>query len=293
MSTQSNGTSVMLQGRIVWGLGQNLSEGQLKKDQQTKTVIIDPATGQGTVEYGFGLAVLKVDPRTNQWSTEYQKAYQALHGEAMTMFPSGQIPPQFAMKYKDGDTAVDEQGRPYSQREGHANHIIISCTTQIPIKFFKWDGQQNVLVTNGVKVGDYVNVQLNIKAHPAVGRGKAGLYTNPSAVQLIAEGKAIINTPSGDQLFGQAPPSYVGQVEAPVIGQMPNVAPAPQAYAPAPQMPGQAPAAPQYAQPPVQHDPHYGVLPQHHQPVAPQQNVQAPPQQGTMAMPTMPPIPQR
>lgn len=292
--TQSNGNSVMVQGRLVWTLGADMFKGNQKKDQNTKQVVIDQKTGQPVVEYGFGLAVPKIDPRTGQFTAEYVKVYQALQAEALTLFPSGQIPPSFSMKYKDGDTAIDDKGVAYSTREGYANHIVISCTTRIPIKYFIYQGGNNILVNDGIKNGDYVNVQLNIKAHPASGTYKAGLYVNPSAVQLIAAGPEIINTPSGDQMFGMAPPVYAGQAITPTAPVMPGMgqpAMQPPQYAQAPQQPPMAPpAAPQYAQP-AQAQPHYDVLPQTFQPPqAPAygQPPMAPPAAPQYAQPVMP-----
>lgn len=269
MTTQTNGNSVLVQGRLIWTLGQNLFEGKQKTNMQTKQVVIG-VDGKPVVEYGFGLAIPKIDPRTNQQTAEFVKIWQALYAEAMTLFPNGQVPPSFAMKYKDGDTAIDEKGIPYAKREGYAGHLVISCTTQIPIKYFIFENGNNVLVNTGIKCGDYVCAQLNIKAHPAVGQSKAGLYVNPSAVQLISSGKEIINTPSGDQIFGQAAPAYAGQVDAPVAPTMPGYGAQPPV---APQYGQNAPAMPAYGQQSQapQHDPHYGVLPPNHQPqTAPQ-----------------------
>jgi hypothetical protein len=266
----NNGTSLMIQGRLVWTVGKTLFEGQVRKDQNTHQIIYGE-DGQPVMSYGFGLAIPKIDPRTGQPTEIYKQVWEALHREAFTLYPSGHLPPQFAMKYKDGD-GVDHNGQPFANREGHANHLILACTTQIPFKCFRWEGGNNIVVNDGIKCGDYVNVQLNIKAHPAKGQGKPGLYLNPSAVQLIQAGKEIINTPSGDQIFGMTAPAYAGQVVAPEQAAMPNYG-----QAPAP-MPGMTPQQQQYnamapaptAAPVPAAQPHYGVLPTHHQPaVAP------------------------
>ena len=266
MAPQSNGNNLVVQGRIVWNIGSNLFEGKQKTDYNTNAPVFDQA-GNPKIEYGFGLAIPKTDPTTGQPTAEFTKVWEALHKEAFTLYPSGQIPPGFAMKFKDGD-GIDHTGKSYADREGHAGHIILMCTTQIPIKYFLFQGGNNILVNEGIKTGDYVNVQLNIKSHPAKGQGKAGLYLNPSAVQLIQPGKEIINAPSGDQIFGQAAPSYVGQAVADTAPSMPQgmtqeaaiMQPTPAMGAPA--MPAQAVPAPQA-------QPHYGVLPQTHQPVVP------------------------
>ncbi len=295
--TQSNGNNLLLQGRIVWTSGSSLFAGSQKKDYNTNAPIVGD-DGQPVVEYGFGLAIPKVDPRNGQHTAEFTKIWQTLHQEAFTLYPSGQIPKDFAMKFKDGDSDVDDKGIPYSKREGYAGHIVLSCTTRIPIKFFIFQGGNNILVNDGIKNGDYVNVQLNIKAHPAKGRGKAGLYVNPSAVQLIQPGKEIINTPSGDQMFGMQAPVYNGVAEAYVAPQMP--AQAAPSYPQQPAMPAQPYQAPPAA---PQAQPHYGILPEQHQPAAPSypqqpampaQPYQAPPAAQPAyngQAPTMPPMP--
>lgn len=272
MTQQSNGSGLIVQGRIVWGSG-NLFSGSHLKDERTKQPLYNQ-DGSPKIQYGFGLAIPKMGP-DGQWHPEFLKVWNTLNAEALTLFPGGNIPPTFAMKFKDGDKDVDHRGELYSKREGYAGHIVLSCTTFLTIKWFRFEGGNNIMVNDGVKVGDYVNVQLNVKAHPAVGQGKAGLYVNPSAVQLIQAGKEIINTPSGDQLFGMAAPVYQGQVEAPVAPTMPM-------SAPGPSMPQQPAYAPPVAAPAAQ--PHYGVVPPSHQP-APT------PAAAPGGMPSMPPMP--
>jgi len=56
--TQSNGSNLLVQGRIIWTLGSNLFEGKQKTNMQTKAVIVGN-DGKPVVEYGFGLAVLE------------------------------------------------------------------------------------------------------------------------------------------------------------------------------------------------------------------------------------------
>ena len=287
-TAQSNGQSLMLQGRIVWTSG-NLFAGQVKKDDRTKQVVLD-RDGKPVIVFGFGLAVPKIDSRTGQFTDAWVKLYQTLQAEALTLYPGGHIPQGFSFKYKDGDVDVDKSGVPYAKREGYAGHIVIACTTQLPIKYFRFEGGNNILVNDGFKNGDYVNVAINIKAHPAVGQGKAGIYVNPTAVQMIQAGAEIINTPSGDQLFGAAAPAaYAGQVVAPQAPSMPNMGHAPQGYPNQPAMSPMGAPAPQYAAPV---DPNYAVIPPQHQPQP--QNAPAMPPMGAPApqqgYPTMPPM---
>lgn len=284
---QSNGTNLFIQGRLIWIAG-NLFAGKAKLDFNTKAPVIGK-DGQPVIEYGFGLSIPKIDPRTGAQCEDYVKLWEALHKEAFTLFPGGQIPPDFAMKYKDGDIAIDKHGKRYSEREGYPGCLVLTCTTQIPVKYFRFEAGNNILINEGIKCGDYVNAQLVIKAHPAIGQGKAGLYVNPGAVQLIQAGKEIVNAPNGDQIFGQNIPAYAGQVvadtapampgqvplaPAPLAPAMPGVAPMTPTPGIAPQVPGQVPAAP-----------HYGVIPATHQPTpAPQ----APPVPGPGQVPLAP-----
>jgi hypothetical protein len=279
----SNGRSVLVQGRIVWTTG-DLFKGRARTDFNTRAVKLN-AQGEPMMEYGFGLAVPK-SALQQAGQGQPGEVWAAMHEEAYTLFPSRQIPPSFAMKYKDGD-GIDDKGVPFAQREGYAGHIVLACTTSIPIKFFRWENGQNILINEGIKCGDYVNAQLNIKAHPAIGQGKAGLYLNPNAVQFLGYGKEIINTPSGDALFGvTAPQMPVGASATPVAPQgaqmlVPTGGPT-TGYAQA--------ATPNYAQPQMPQAapaPHYGVLPPQHQPAYAQpQMPQAAPQ--GYAPPAMP-----
>lgn len=309
MSQQAAGAgrSVMVDGRIVWSSG-DLFKGRQKTDQNTKQPRRN-AAGELMMEYGFGLAVLK-SALQQTGPGQPGEIWGAMYAEALTMYPNGQVPPSFAMKYKDGDT-IDDKGQPFNLREGYAGHLVFACTTSLPIKWFRWENGGNVLVNDGIKCGDYVRVNLQIKAHAAHGQGKAGLYLNPNMVQLLGAGKEIINTPSGDAVFGNAAPAMPQGAIPFNPGPMPG-APAqyqpPQQFAPpqAAQPHYQPPAQPSY-QPPVAAappQPHYGVVPPAHQPPpggmpapmpAPQQQwAPQPPvqQQQYPPQPGFPPVPQ-
>ncbi len=287
MANESIGKTVMVQGRIVWLAG-DLFKGKVKTDFNTRQVLIDPKTGSPKVEYGFGLAVPK-SILGQAGPGQPGEIWTAIHQEAYTLYPSQQLPPGFAMKYKDGD-GIDDQGKPFNLREGYAGHLVFACTTTLPIKFFKFENGNNILINEGIKCGDYVNVQLNIKAHPPKDRGKAGLYLNPNAVQFLGFGKEIINTPSGDAIFGtQAPPMPSGASATPLVPQAGMLVPPSQmaGYA----QPPQAYPQPQYQQPqatpqmPQQVQPHYAVVPV---PLQPQQ----PPMMPGYAQPMQPGVPQ-
>lgn len=247
--SNSEGRVAMAQGRIVWVVGgrsENLFKGNAQTIFGSNTPKLSP-TGEQQVQFGFGLAISKAELATPVGGDLWLK----MHEEAYLMFPSRVIPPAFAMKFKDGD-GIDDQGKSFALREGHQGCLVFALTTNLPIRYFKWENGQNVQISDGIKCGDYVNVQVMVKSHAAIGQGKAGLYLNPMAVQLVAQGKEIINAPTGDQVFGVTMPGApVGYVPPPA----PTAPPLPVVTAPAPMMP--APAAPAA---------HYGVLPPQHQP---------------------------
>jgi len=282
MST-TQGKTVMVQGRIVWVSG-DLFKGQQKKDHQTKQPMTDKQ-GQPVIEYGFGLAVPKSSLTENP-----DELWASLHSEGLSLYPSGQLPPDFAMKFKDGDTDLDQHGVPFSQRTGYPGCVVLACTTRIPIQYFKFEDGKNFQINEGIKCGDYINVQLGIKAHPSINRGKPGLYLNPNAVQLIGFGEAIINTPNGDQIFGGvAPATPQGASATPIAPQAGNLIPQGQptpVAAPmvAPVMPVQQPVA-------VAPAPHYAVLPQNHQPAAAPMPAQPPVMDQAEAVPNFAPQP--
>ena len=235
------------------------------------------------IEWGFGLAIPK-SALQQTGAGQPGEVWAAMHEDAFTLFPSRQIPPSFAMKFKDGD-GIDDKGISFANREGYAGCIVLACTTNIQPKFYRWEGGTNIQITEGIKCGDYVNVQLNIKAHPAVGQQKAGIYVNPGMIQFLAYGKEIINTPDPMTVFGnQAPPIPPGGSAVPLAPtgfQTPQGDYGQQAQPQQPQQYQQQQPAPGYGQPPMQSPmqpqapitPHHGVLPQQFQQQQPQQPV--------------------
>lgn len=295
--SESSGSTVMIQGRIVWTSG-DLFKGRPKTDQMTKQPRIGK-DGQPIIEYGFGLAVPKSAIAAGHGPGQPGEFWAAMHREAMSLYPGAQsIPPAFAMKYKDGD-GIDDQGRPFAQRAGYKDCLVLACTTTLPIKYFKFDPatNKNFQVNEGIKCGDYVQVQLQIKAHAGIGNAKAGLYLNPMAVRFIGYGEPIVNTPSGDEIFGVgAPPALPPGASATPVGPagfitavggqaMPGMSATP--AMPPMQAPQFAPQAGVPQTPAAMPAPNYGVMPQGFQ-QAPQ--MAPPPMQMPQAgAPVMPP----
>src|SRR3990167_833452 len=201
MSQTSAGRRLMLQGRIVWTSG-DLFKGKVQTDDNGRPKTNDK--GEQSIVYGFGLAVPK-SVLTQVAPGQPGEIWSAIHEETYLLYPSRQLPPDYAWKYKDGDS-VDHNGEQFSNREGYPGCLVFACTTMIPIKYFRYENNQNFQINEGIKCGDYVNVQLEVKAHGPVNRGKAGLYINPVAVQFLGYGKEIVNTPSGNQIFGAGTP---------------------------------------------------------------------------------------
>lgn len=277
--SQQEGKDVIVQGRIVW-VGGDLFAGRKKIDMNTKQIRRDKE-GNEVQEYCFGLAVptseLQVD-------ADYKGSiWYAMHAAANALYPSGHVPKDFAWKYDDGN-GIDHRGQPFASREGYANCLVFKLTTQMPPRFFKWENGANMQVSEGIKCGDYVNVQVRIKGHPARSiQEKAGLYLNPQTIQFVAPGKEIVNAPNADQVFGLAAPTVPAGYVPPPQPTMPAALPPP-------------PAQQAYVPPPAAPAPHYPVLPPNHQPPPGGQPIAPPPPPGApaYAAPTgMPPIPGR
>lgn len=188
-AAQSDGQAIKLDGRIVWKSG-DLIKGKVKTVFGSREPLLDKQ-GKQIIEFGFGLAVPKMLPN-GQPNPQLQHAQQVMQAEAMKIYTNGMIPPSFAWKVKDGD-GIDDKGNLLSKREGHAGCMIFALSTRIAIPFYKNLNGAFVLIDQGVKPGDYVKVNINLKAHPAIGQGKPGMYANPTGVLLTGIGEEIIS----------------------------------------------------------------------------------------------------
>lgn len=280
MSQATEVKTVNVVGRIVWTAG-DLFKGQKKLDHNTRRPRLKQ-DGSEMMEYGFGLAIPKTD--LNPGMPAYE-LWTAMQSAAQSLYPSGNIPPSFAWKWKDGD-GIDHNGAKFSDRQGHAGNIIFAMKTSFPVKFFRWQPTangtgMNIQVNEGIKCGDYVEVQVGVSSHPAVGQGKAGLYLNPYMVRLNISGPEIVNMPSPDTAFGSAAP-------VPMPGAIQDTGPTPMGMMGAPQMmpqgapvgmPQQQQAQVPPAAPQMPATPHYGVIPQQLQPQGAPQMMPGMPQQ--------------
>lgn len=198
-------------GRLVWG---NPLKSQIKMDRQ-KNKILDKE-GREVTQWAFGVAFPKADFSATIWP-EIAKEAALLFG--------AKIPPNFAYKYKDGDS-VDGNGQPYSTRDGYTGCCVLSISTvAFAPPVFKLVNSAYIMMTDGIKTGDYLRLSINIKGHSTAGY-TPGVYINPVAVEFVGYGQEIFgNQADAMSIFGgQAVALPTGASAAPVAsGAMPGM----------------------------------------------------------------------
>lgn len=211
-------TQLTLSGRIVWSLSPSNNPIERVASKSKEGAQLYDKSGQPMMKTVFSLAIPKNSP-------QIQMLQQAQQTEIYKLYPSGQIPKNFAMKMIDGDTDVDDKGKPYSLREGHAGHFIIALSSLWPVNWYQFDGVNYNEINTGVKTGDFVDVNLTLTVHgPSAKGGAAGLYVEPKAVLFKGVGdaivkKAVVADPA--KMFGgsQSAPAFGQQQAAPAFGQ--------------------------------------------------------------------------
>lgn len=223
-------------GRLVWGNPEKPRD-KIKDGQK---VLNDQ--GQPIKQWSFGIAIPKAEFLQSVWPV--------LAAEAATLYTQG-VPATFKYKYKDGDDAAPtwnngKQGTPLNQRDGHAGHFILSIQTELQApNIVRFENNAYMqLPPNTIKTGDYIMLDLNVKAHAGQ---TPGLYINPNLVLFCYSGPAISGQYDADptQSFGAAPalpppPPDAAPLGAPPAGGPPAM----------PGMPGAAPPPPVTAPPP-------------------------------------------
>lgn len=193
-------------GRIVQG---DVNQAQPpKKDPATKQVKINPATGQPYPgQYFVALAVPKNDPN---WpaikaglDAEAKAAWPQFFGTPPAglvigpELPVGCTNPKFANKIIDGD-GHDDQGQPYSAKEGYAGHWVVKIASQYAPKVWSWRNGWEETIHTGVKVkcGDYVSISGTCVSNQS--QQSPGMYMNLGAVAFEREGPAIVSAAAVD-----------------------------------------------------------------------------------------------
>lgn len=225
-------------GRIVWG---HPTESKGKTDNNNQPVMKD---GVQVQEWAFGLAIPKDQFAAVVWPVMAQEIAKG--------YPNG-APGKFSYKFIDGD-GIDNAGKPYSERAGHAgcNILAISTTLQATPVFKNEGGAYRQLGPNEIKCGDYVAVGLNFVVNvPTNPTHTPSIYVNPTAIELVGYGEEIKGNFTADPnaIFGgqqhALPPGASATPIAPTSGAaMPGMSAPPAAQAPAMQPPPAATPAP-------------------------------------------------
>lgn len=242
------GTTMTLPvSRIVWG---HPGKPKPSTDQRGQPKI--GKDGQQMMETSFGLAIPEADFNAHVWP--------AMYAEMSKGFPNGS-PGSFSWKITQ-PTEVDNNGKPYSDREGYAGHVVLAVSTTLePPGIFRHDGTKwQQMQPDEIKCGDYVQAEINFKVNVPTDRTHTpSLYVNPRAIAFAGYGAAIQTgfQANPEQAFGNGPPPLPPGASAtpignaagqpgmpPAPGQTATPAPAPVAAQPAPPPPPAAPAAP-------------------------------------------------
>jgi hypothetical protein len=241
-------------GRIVWG---HPMKPQDKTDNDGNFVLDD--NGAKIKVWSFGLAIPKAQ-REIVNGVPNPKTDCELFTDALSAAAAG-VPgnnlPNFAWKVKDGDTALDKNGKPLRDKDGYAGCMIYTISTEAfePRVFQFVNGGWQQFSADMIKTGDFVRVKTMLRGHGANPKKKGsnpGIYINPNGVEFIAYGTAISGGgASAEEMFGGAPrpaalpPGASATPIAPANGStaMPSPVPSPTpSPAPSP-MPGGQPAA--------------------------------------------------
>lgn len=238
-------------GRIVWG-HPTKSKNKTRKNPATNAKEVVMKDGVPVQQWAFGVAFPKAEFHAHVWP--------AMAAEAAALYPTGTPPQKFAYKYVDGD-GVDDQGKPYSAREGYAGCYVLSVSTELMAPgVFKLNGAQyQQMDANAIKCGDYVALGLNIKGNIPVDRSQTpGLYINPLAIEFVGYGTEIQGQGQADPMAlfaGRQHQLPAGASAAPVGGGgavgMPGMGAAPPAPGAMPGAPGMMPPAAPMAPAPI------------------------------------------
>lgn len=242
-------------GRIVWG---HPMEKGIKTDPKTRKPILSK-DGKEQDVWAFGLAIPVA---------QFGPIEQAILQAAYQQYPQGNFPvdrhgnSDFAWKIKR-ETDLDENRKPYGEREGYAGCMVLTISTQAfcPSVYKFENGQYRQLTEKEIKCGDWVVAKLSINSHPG------GIYLNPVVIELVGYDKEIVRRGAANpkEIFGgrqyQLPPgvsqtpvggapagyAMPGQQLAPAVGYQP----APVAVAPVAAYPAVVASQPAVYTPPV------------------------------------------
>jgi hypothetical protein len=174
--------------------------------------------------------------------------------------PSYAPHPSFAWKIEDGDDTtpqIKRQGRKNSDNENLKNCWLLKFSSSFLPKIYNKDGSQTITEPDAVKLGYYVQVNLDVACNTGA---SPGVYLNPRMVALSAYGPEInYGMDPAAAGFGAAP-LPAGASAVPPAGFSPAPPVPPSSFSPAPPGPVVAPPvtvapvvtpAPDFLTPPV------------------------------------------
>lgn len=203
-------------GRMIGGSLEKLTA---RTEQDGKTPKLDKA-GQPLMVCNFGVAIPKTqaDWRNEPWGAQMFEIGKAAE-------PVLHQSPAFAWKIIDGDDKLpNKNGKVPAMQTGYAgNWVLWFSQGWLPTQC-NADGSME-LPPGSIHAGQYVQVQGDIASNGAKPPNTPGLYLNPKAVALAADGERI-TTEKVDTTavgFGAAPlPAGAKPLEAAVPGFAPT-----------------------------------------------------------------------
>ncbi|MFA6064047.1 MAG: hypothetical protein WC736_15770 [Gallionella sp.] len=169
-------------GRFIGG---SLKDLHARTEQDGKTPVLG-TDGKPMMACNFGIAIPKTqaDWRNEVWGKvmfEIAKAAEPILHQS----------PSFAYKIVNGDdTLPNKNGKVPSQQEGYAGHWVLWFSQGWLPKLCSADGSVE-LQPGSIVPGQYVQVLGDISSNGAKPPKTPGLYLNPKAVALAADGPRI------------------------------------------------------------------------------------------------------
>jgi hypothetical protein len=171
-------------GRMIGG---SLKEMHQRKDNNGKPVV--DTAGSPVMVCNFGVAIPKTQA---DWRNEPGWG-QTMFGIAKAAEPVLHQSPSFAYKIVNGDdTLPNKNGKIPNQQEGYAGHWILWFSQGWLPKLCSADGSVE-LQPGSIMPGQYIQVLGDVSSNGAKPPQTPGLYLNPKAVALAADGPRIVS----------------------------------------------------------------------------------------------------
>ena len=207
-------------------------------DADGKPLVVKSGANIGAprVSYFIAVAIPKTDPT-------FGALWETVRAIGAAAFPREHTLPSFAWKITDGDDQTpNKKGKRPCDREGFPGHWVLHMSSGLAPSVWTLGGAERIVDPSRVKVGDYVRV--NFSAAGNKSSQNPGIFLNPSMIELVGYGEAIVSGPQASAIFGAAPAALPpGASSTPVASAPPIAPPAPAPVAPATGPRGYTPAA--------------------------------------------------